>query len=327
MTSQLRRIYQLVRSFLFGIINKEFLIFCFFLLLSGSFWLSMTLDETYEREFSVPVELKHIPDNVILSTEIESTLTFTISDKGFAMLNYLHGNRLKPVTIDFRTYANKSKGKGNVPQADLQGIISKMLLSSSHIVATLPDHLEFAFSYGTSQTKPVSLIANVTTAKNRYLLESIIDPDSVKVFADKKTLRTMSSIPTEEFDIDELKDSTEVLVALQHAQGVKCIPDTVRVILRTDAIIEQTVEVPLQVINAPTDKTITLMPEKVKINYSVGAAQANKVKADQFRVVVNYNEMAPHPTDPCKMHLQKSPAQVSNVRLEEAKVTFLVGQP
>ena len=327
MKSQLRRIYQPVRNFLFGVINKEFLIFCFFLILSGSFWLSMTLDENYEREFTLPVTLKHVPDNVIFSTEIEDTVTFTLSDKGFAMLSYMHGNRLQPITIDFRTYANPTKGKGNVPQADLQGIISKTLLSSTHIVSTLPDHLEFAFSYGTSQIKPVSLIANITTAKNRYLFESVIEPESVKVFADKKTLRAMTAIPTEEFDIDDLKDSTEVFVALQHAQGVKCIPDTVRIVLKADAIIEQTTEVPLQVINAPAGKTITLMPDKVKVNYTVGAAQANKVKADQFRIVVNYNEMAPNPSDPCKLHLQKSPQQASNVRIENTMVTFIVGQP
>ena len=324
---RLRRIYQLIRNFLLGIINKEFLIFCFFLLLSGSFWLSMTLDESCEREFSVPVELKHVPDNVIFATEVVDTLTFNLSDKGFAMLAYMHGNRLQPVTIDFETFANRAKGKGTVPQADLQNIISKMLLSSTHIVSTLPDHLEFTFSYGTSQTKPVSLIANVTTAKNRYLFEATTDPDSVKVFADKKTLRAMASIPTEEFDIDELKDSLEMFIPLQHAQGVKCIPDTVRVILKTDAIIEKSVEVPLQVINAPTDKTVTLMPDKVKINYSVGAAQANKVTAEQFRVVVNYNEMAPPSSEPCKLHLLKSPTQVSNVKMEDTKVTFLVGQP
>ena len=39
---------KIVRGFLFTLVNKEFLIFLFFLLLSGIFWLLMTLNETYE---------------------------------------------------------------------------------------------------------------------------------------------------------------------------------------------------------------------------------------------------------------------------------------
>ena len=39
-----------VRNFLFSRTNGEFLIFLFFLILSGIFWLLMTLNETYEKE-------------------------------------------------------------------------------------------------------------------------------------------------------------------------------------------------------------------------------------------------------------------------------------
>ena len=45
-----RSLLRMVRDFLFSTANKEFLIFLFFLALSGIFWLFMTLDETYEQE-------------------------------------------------------------------------------------------------------------------------------------------------------------------------------------------------------------------------------------------------------------------------------------
>ena len=46
---------------MFNSVNKEFLIFLFFLILSGTFWLLMTLNETYEKEIEVPVTLVEIP--------------------------------------------------------------------------------------------------------------------------------------------------------------------------------------------------------------------------------------------------------------------------
>lgn len=326
MTSQAKRIYQLVRDFLFSIVNKEFLTFCFFLVLSGGFWLSMTLYETFEREFRVPVRLVHVPDNVIFSTEIEDTLSFTLADRGFAMLNYMHGNRLQPVDIEFATYANRTKGRLAVPTTEMQNLVSEMLMSSTRLVALNPDRLEFSFSFGTSKVVPVDLQANVSTAKNRYLRQTLVEPEQVTMFADKRTLASVASIPTEEVDVDELKDSVVLFVPLLHASGVKCIPDTVRVVLKADAIVERSVEVPLTVVNAPKDKIVHLVPNKVKVNYHVGAAVADKVRAEQFRIAVDYLEVSNAPSEPCRLHLQASPSEASNVQMEDVRVTYLIEQ-
>ena len=48
------KIGRFIRIYLFSKSNKEILLFLFFLALSGAFWLSLTLNETYEQEFSVP---------------------------------------------------------------------------------------------------------------------------------------------------------------------------------------------------------------------------------------------------------------------------------
>ncbi|HEY9551294.1 MAG TPA: YbbR-like domain-containing protein, partial [Prevotella sp.] len=81
MKAGLLRIISLVRNFLFSSVNKEFLIFLFFLALSGAFWLSMTLDESYEKELAVPIKMVNIPKNAVITTELEDTVRVTIRDK------------------------------------------------------------------------------------------------------------------------------------------------------------------------------------------------------------------------------------------------------
>ena len=49
MKYRLTQIFKVVRNFLFSSVNKEFLIFLFFLFLSSVFWLMMTLNETNEK--------------------------------------------------------------------------------------------------------------------------------------------------------------------------------------------------------------------------------------------------------------------------------------
>src|SRR3712207_1626519 len=123
MKAGLLRIISLVRNFLFSSVNKEFLIFLFFLALSGAFWLSMTLDESYEKELAVPIKMVNIPKNAVITTELEDTVRVTIRDKGFAFLPYLYGEGIRPITINFASYANKNAGKGSIPVSDVQKMI------------------------------------------------------------------------------------------------------------------------------------------------------------------------------------------------------------
>ena len=62
--------WQIVSDFVFSNTNKDLLVFLFFLGLSGIFWLSLTLNETYEREFSIPVSVVDIPKNAVLTARV-----------------------------------------------------------------------------------------------------------------------------------------------------------------------------------------------------------------------------------------------------------------
>ena len=68
---------------MFSQMNKQFLIFLFFLFLSGMFWLMMTLNETYEKEICVPVRLVGQPKTVVVTTEMVDTVKVMVRDKGY----------------------------------------------------------------------------------------------------------------------------------------------------------------------------------------------------------------------------------------------------
>ena len=69
----------MIRNFLFSALNKEFLIFLFFLFLSGAFWLMMALNETYEEELKVPVRLVNVPRNAVVTDEPADTVRVMVS--------------------------------------------------------------------------------------------------------------------------------------------------------------------------------------------------------------------------------------------------------
>ena len=132
----------IVRNFFFRMFNKEFLIFLSFLLLSGAFWLVMTLNESYEREIKIPLHLENIPRRVVVTSNIDDTLRITVRDRGYILFTYLYGNNLKPVRVNFNTY-NKGNGRGLIQSSDIQKMLYQQLFKSTRITAVKPDKFEF----------------------------------------------------------------------------------------------------------------------------------------------------------------------------------------
>ena len=87
-----QRTYETIRRFLLTIVNKDFLVFLVFLALSSTFWLILTLNETYEKDIDVPLQMTNVPKNVVLTTPLEDTVRVTVSDKGYMLMTYMYGD-------------------------------------------------------------------------------------------------------------------------------------------------------------------------------------------------------------------------------------------
>ncbi len=125
-----RNILKAVRNFLFSGLNKEFLIFLFFLALSGAFWLLMTLNETMEREFKIPMRLTGVPGNAVITGELPDTVRVTVRDKGFTLVTY----DFRPLVFRFSNYADEDEGKGVIPLTDVQKQVLSQMYGSSKLL-------------------------------------------------------------------------------------------------------------------------------------------------------------------------------------------------
>ena len=127
---EMRKLWQIIRDSLFSNTNKEFLIFLFFLALSGFFWLFLALSESYEKEFAIPVTITDVPKNIMLTSDETDTVRITIRDKGTTLLTYMYGKALPQVRVNYKNYA-RTDGTGSIPMGELQKFIRQQLASSS----------------------------------------------------------------------------------------------------------------------------------------------------------------------------------------------------
>lgn len=326
MLNQLKRITAPIRNFLLDLVSKRFLVFLFFLFLSTAFWLSMTLDEMYEKEIPVPIRLVNVPKNIIITTNMPDTVIVTVRDKGFAFMGYFTGEPFRPINLNFSTYANESTGRGSVPLADVQNILYQRLATSSRITALKPDQLKFYFNFGQSKTLPVRANGIMTPAKNYYLARVSFWPEKVTVYAQQSKLDSLRFIMTEKLNLTNFTDTLIRQVNLQKIIGVKTVPEKVKIGLYPDILTEESIEVPITAINMPKGKTLRTFPSKVKVLFNIGATAFRKINEKQFEVVVDYNELQANQSDKCALHLKTVPAEVRQARLEMNQIDYLVEQ-
>ena len=326
MENRLTQIYRIVRNFLFSSVNREFLIFLFFLVLSAFFWLMMALNETYEQEISVPVRLVGVPKNAVLTTEMEDTVRVTVRDKGYALAAYIYGDKVRPVSFSFTSYANRQTGAGAVSQQELLKVVSQRFTGASKVVQVKPDRLSFYFNFGLSRRLPVRMAGYVVPGKSYYLARTRFWPDMVTVYASKHILDSLKFVKTVPINIVNFGDTVVQTVALEKIKGVKVVPSTVRIGLYPDILTEESMDVPIRPINVPEGKVLRTFPARARVDFIVGASMFRGINADQFEVVVDYDEVMQHPSDKCNVYLKSSPHGVRSARLQIQQVDYLIEQ-
>ena len=317
-----RNILKAVRNFLFSGLNKEFLIFLFFLALSGVFWLMMTLNETMEREFKIPVRLTGVPRNAVMTGELADTVRVTIKDKGFTLVTY----DFRPLTFRFSSYADEDTGMGVVPVADVQKQVLSQMYGSSKLLQLKPGKFDFYFTYGSSKKVPVEFRGKITTHKSYYLAHTEFNPSMVTVYANKQQLDQLQAVEIEPFNYRNLQDTIRQMVKIKKIRGIKIVPPTVRISVYPDVLTEESVEVPVTAINMPPGMVLRTFPSKVTVRFTVGASLFRTIKPSLFKVVVDYEELAANPSDKCTLQLRSVPRSVSKASLEMDRVDYLLEQ-
>ena len=317
-----RNILKAVRNFLFSGLNKEFLIFLFFLALSGAFWLLMTLNETMEREFKIPVRLSGVPRNAVITGELPDTVRVTVRDKGFTLVTY----DFRPLVFRFSNYADEDEGKGMIPLADVQKQVLSQMYGSSKLLQVKPGAFDFYFTYGTSKKVPVVFRGKITTNKSYYLAHTEFYPSMVTVYANKQQLDKLQSVEIEPFNYRNLQDTIRQAVKIRKIRGVKIVPPTVRLSVYPDVLTEETIDVPITAINMPPGMVLRTFPSKVTVRFTIGASLFRTIKPNLFKVVVDYEELAANPSDKCTLQLRSVPRSVSKASLEIDRVDYLLEQ-
>jgi hypothetical protein len=315
---------RIIKRSLFTKTSKEILLFIFFVGLSGIFWLSLTLNDTYEKDFAVPVSIADIPKNAVLTSEEVDTIHVTIRDKGLLLVGYKYGDALRHLRLPFRNYTFNN-GSGVVPASEIQKYIYRNLSSSSKITSIKPDKLEFFYSFGSKKQVPVRWSGRVIPEELYFISRVAYDPDTITIYASQEKLDSISMVYTEQLNYANFRDTLTVDCNLAKLKGVKTVPDHIRISFFTDVLTEERISnIPIVGINLPEGKVLRTFPAKTSVSFVAGVSVYRNLKPEDFTIIADYQEIKKNPMEKCHIYLKKVPNGISRARLETNMVDYLV---
>ena len=316
------KIYRKIRAFLLSDKSRKVLVFLFFFLVSSGFWLLQTLKNDFEVELVVPVRLRNIPNNVIMTAEPASELHIVVKDKGTTLLNYFLGQSFYPISLNFTDYQNR----GNhvvIHSAEFEKKILAQLNISTKLISIKPD-IDYIYCMGGAKKIPVRLRGRVNPGRQYYFTDTIFSPDSVLVYAPQSILDSIKYANTQILLLDGVTDTVHQRMQIAAVKGARFVPNIVNLTLPVDIYTEKTFEVSLRSINFPANKSLRTFPSKVKVSFQVGLSRFKSISSDDFVFDIQYEELMKNGSEKYKLKLKSIPAGVSYVRIVPDQVDFLI---
>ncbi|MBP3669713.1 MAG: YbbR-like domain-containing protein [Bacteroides sp.] len=319
------RTLQKIRDFLLSKRSREFLIFLFFVFVSFCFWLLQVLDDEYETELKVPLRMKNVPENAVITSELPSELRIGVKDRGTVLVNYLLGQTFYPVTLDFSEFV----GKGNqvkIHSTELTKRVVSQLNQSTKVLTIKPDTIDFVYTQGKGKMVPVELQGEVKAERQYYISEITYSPDSVMVYAPRVVLDTIKAAYTQPLNIEHVSDTVRNRVGLSPVKGARFIPDYSDITLMVDIYSEKTVEVPVRGIGFPADKVLRTFPSKVQVTFQVGLSHFKDITAEDFAVEVDFKDLEDMEDEKCKPILTVLSPHVNHARISPKEIEYIIEQ-
>lgn len=292
-----------------------------FLFISFVFWLVLTLNNSYQQDFEIPLKITSIPDSTTLINDAPATIRVAIKDRGANMLKYSFGN-LPTISIDFKEYAD-GNGAFRVPEAQLRSVMVGAFAGTANISSITPDSLRILYTNLPGKKVPVRLDLDIVP-NLQYVINGAVrtSVDSVTVYSNRQTLSELTEVYTYHVREKELTDTLRREVAISPITGARIEPKNIVVTIPVEQLINKTQMVPVVTANSPGNVNVLTFPAMVEASFLVPQSMYRR-KLD-IKVAADYNEIMYATSNKVAVKVVEVPAICKSVSLSVDSVEYLI---
>ncbi|OUR95092.1 hypothetical protein A9Q87_00690 [Flavobacteriales bacterium 34_180_T64] len=315
------------KTFLYkSIQNKKLNVFGVFLLLSFMILVITKLSKKYTQSLSFDLTYVNVPENAVISSGKQPTLDITLTALGFNLLPYYLYDRT--LSIDFESDVSLIQDQyiwiANKQQHDLESVFGNSIV----IESIEQDSLKFSFETLEIKRVPIRLNSNITYASGYDISQDLeIIPDSVNVVGAKNDIDSIQELFTNSLSLNNINVDINTIIGIKLPDSiidVKLMHDKVAVKGKVEKFTEGTIDIPISIINLPSDITINYFPKSVSVSYYVSLNNYNSVKDLDFQVVCDFKQTKTAQRLFFTPQLTKKPEVVKSARIKQGKIEYII---
>lgn len=313
------------------LLNRKFLVFLFFVAIATVFWLLNALSKEYTATIDHPIRYYNFPKEKVLVGKLPTSIEIKINAFGFSILKYKYKLRTSFDAIDLDVKqlglrkVSGTKSRYYILTRYERERISKQLKKEIKLLEVYPDTIYFDLADIVYNKVPVIPIVKFELDKQTMLNGDItVEPDSIQVSGPQTIIDTVSAVRTDFQDLKILSNTITRNIGIQSIEGVKY--DTKRVIVKVPAekFTEHTFSKQLKIINLPDSLVIKTFPSKIDISYQVALSNFEKVIAEDFILIADFNDTKSSISNKIKVELDTASIYAKKIKYYPIHVEYII---
>jgi YbbR domain-containing protein len=307
---------------------KEIFIFFIFLLLSFGFWFLQTLQQDYEKKIELPLKMRNVPKNWVISNEPAQKIKFILKDKGTTLMYYVWKSSFSPIDISLENLSASSDSTVVITNKMLRNAMDRQLASSTVIVSADPSDVTIKYDRLSSKTVPVIPDLKVVTKQGFQISDSIIiENRTVTLYASKKILDRVDIIKTKPVTLNNISKTKEVTTELNLPEGVRVDNETVKMTVPIEEFTEKTFRLPVLCLNLPEGFMLRIFPSSVEVICNISVSHFKELTEDLLEIHMPFQTFKDNQrTGKLPLKLTGKPDWLKHVKIAPENVEFIIEQ-
>jgi len=268
--------------------NNKLRSFLFFFLVSLLLWVLSQLSKTYYYTLKVPVVYYNFPADTYSDISNTDTLLVKIKGSGYQII----GLKLKKKILKFDVKKHDLIHKKTwIPETLKNQIQHEITGEANTILNIAPDTIFFKENNWYKKKLLIRPQVEITYKPGYKNTEKYsLLPAFVWVFGSKENLDTLSYINTQKYHFNKVRLDIDKDLELLIPSDVKSNLKKTHFHLPVDQFLEDTLTLPVRIVNFPKNQKIIIFPDKAQLKYKLFSKDYKRLNPDDFKLVVDYNK-------------------------------------
>ncbi len=301
--------------------GHDMLLFMLFLFISFLFWLLLTLNNDEQRDIEIPIKLVEVPDSITFINTMPSSIRVNVRDKGVSLIQYSWGG-VPSLNLKFKDYNNRNN-RIVIDHSELTRRLRSYFSPNVQLLSINPDSI--SLSYSTYPGKKVGIKLNTDIQPNfQYIISGSIlcNTDSVLLYSAQELPDSIKFVETSPIIKTNLKDTTIVDLKIKPIDGIRIIPDYIRITIPIEPLIAKRQTIPVITENVPNGTNLITFPSEIEVSYLLPMSKYNSSR-QQIVAIVDYQSTTDGKSK-IPIHIQYDVNEYRNLSFSPDSVEFIV---